>query len=92
MPIIFLIPPSASVRRVAAPYGLRVNKFVQISQADDISHYSIHSIYYIEQSETTPQSWLSPSQLPLHKGAEAKFHIVIKFACEVCFTKPFVPL
>ena len=33
-------PTAAAVRRVAAPYKLRVNKFVQILRADNIRFYS----------------------------------------------------
>ena len=54
---------------VAAPYMLRVNKFVQISRADDIRpyralfHYSLLLIT-LSEAKQTPKSWLRQSGSP----------------------------
>ena len=74
----FHIVPLARHRcvEVTAPYMLRVNKFVQISRADDIRsycelfHYSLLLIT-LSEAKQTPQSRLTPSQLP-YRGAYKK--------------------
>ena len=48
------------------PTSCASKKFVQISRADNI-HPTAY-IYYLERSEITPQSRLTPSQLP-YRGA-----------------------
>jgi hypothetical protein len=87
---------AAAVRRVAAPYKLCANKSLQISRADDIRsyrtlfHYSLLLIT-LSVSELTPQSRLTPSQLPCRGAKNTK---PAKFSAEVGkidFYKNFMP-
>ncbi len=58
---------SAADSRKGCHYGLRVNKFVRISRADDIrlSTFALFTFtYYFERSETTPQSRLCRDSFP----------------------------
>ena len=97
-------PTAAAVRRVAAPYKLRVNKFVQILRTDNIRscsaliHYSLLLIT-LSVSETTPQSRFTPSQLPYRGGSLNRFCDKTQFinhktdrsisaAVGYCFTAP----
>ncbi len=70
--------PAATVRRVAAPYKFRANKFVQFSRTDDIRpyialfHYSLLLIT-LSEAKPTPQSLRDSSPAGEPKSRRTKF-------------------
>jgi hypothetical protein len=56
---------AAAVRRVAAPYKLRVNKLLQILRANDICHCRI--LYYFERQRNNPSVSVYAKPVPLQE-------------------------
>jgi hypothetical protein len=54
---------AAAVRRVAAPYKLRVNKLLQILRANDICHCRI--LYFFERQRNNPSVSVYAKPVPL---------------------------
>ena len=81
--------------RKGCPYGVRVNKIVQISRADSICpypvlfHYSL-LVITLSASETTSQPRLTPSQRPLQGRLIGSSQLSIcQFIPQSSFQSPF---
>jgi hypothetical protein len=87
---------AAAVRRVAASYKLCANKSLQISRADDIRPYRTLFHYLLllitlSVSELTPQSRLTPSQLPCRGAKNTKPAKLSAEVGKIDFYKNFMP-